>query len=1039
MGPEVEAEARDSDAPPRGRIGIALGVGAGLAALAAGAGWIERRPIVEHFARRALSDAHVPARYRIAAIGPFAQRLEDVSLGDPAAPDLTARVIELRLGYGLSGPHLAAVRAEGVRLAARVVDGRVSLGSIDRLLPATSGKAPLGLPDMAVTLADTRVALATPAGAIMADVSGAGNLSDGFRGALAARAVALRTGGCLVARPVANLAVRIAAHKPTVSGPIDLAGLACPRRAAGAGRATVDLAFASSLDRWHGGAALAGFAGMAGGVRFGALAGRVGVTGSAARMTGDVSLTSAGIAAVAARADRAALTGLYRYRAGAGLVFAGDVAFGHAALAAAPRRRLIGSGRALTGTPVGPLAVRVLGNANGQATVALSAGGPAGMLARIRTLDLSGGADTHVRLTGGSGIGWTAKGWRIDGRLTTRGGGLPELDVLLAQRAPGGALAGVARMAPYEAGGARLAITPARFLRAPDGGTRFATIATLDGPIAGGRIEGLTVPLAGRVDAHGGFVLGEGCVPVGLRRLVLSGATLDPARLRVCGINGAPIAASRGGTVRAGVTVANAGLTGHSGSARLAVSMRTARLAVSGIAVGGLAVTLGQPDAQTRLDVATLAGTASGGGFAGTFADASGQIGHVPLLLSGAAGDWRVAGGALTLNGALTVADADPTPRFLPLAGRDVALRLAGGRIEATGTLRETKSEALVSNIVIRHDLATGTGGAILDVPDLAFAPKALQPEALTPLTLGVIANVAGTVTGRGAIDWTARGVTSAGDFRTDGLDLAAAFGPVRKIAGTIHFADLLGMVSPPRQEVTIGEINPGIAVTEGIVHYQLLGPNRFEVEDARWPFAGGTLALDHSLLAFGLSTERHLTFRITGLDAAAFVQQLDFPNIAATGTFDGTLPMMFDDSGGRIAGGLLTAREAGGTLAYVGELTNAQLGTMGKLAFDALKAIRYKSLSIGLDGKLDGEIVSLVRFDGVRQATGDAGMVARMIYNLPFRFNIAIRAPFRGLMGSARSYADPNLLLNGGLLTTTTPTSAPPPAIQRPESEAMR
>jgi hypothetical protein len=121
----------------------------------------------------------------------------------------------------------------------------------------------------------------------------------------------------------------------------------------------------------------------------------------------------------------------------------------------------------------------------------------------------------------------------------------------------------------------------------------------------------------------------------------------------------------------------------------------------------------------------------------------------------------------------------------------------------------------------------------------------------------------------------------------------------------------------------------------------------------------------------------------------------------------------------------------------------------MGKLAFDALKAIRYKSLSIGLDGKLDGEIVSMVKFEGVRQATGDAGIVARMIYNLPFRFNIAIRAPFRGLMGSARSYADPNLLLNGGLLTTTAPTSAPPAAtppiaappaaIQPAESETMR
>ncbi|HEY0271011.1 MAG TPA: YdbH domain-containing protein [Sphingomonas sp.] len=1045
MEPKVEVAEQGSDVAPRGRGVVALGVGAGLVALGLGAGWIERRPIVARFADRALADAHVPARYRIAAIGPFTQRLEEVRLGDPAAPDLTARVVELRLGYGLGGPHLVAVRGEGVRLAARVVDGRLLLGAIDRLLSKTG--APPVLPDIDVTLADTRIALATPAGAIDVGITGSGNLADGFRGTLAARADGLRAGGCRAARPVARFAVRIVARRPIVSGPIDLAGLACGTKAsAGAGRATIDLAFAESLDRWRGGAILAGFAGGGAGVRFGALTGHVGVIGDRRRLTGAITLAAAGIATEAGKAARAALAGRYRYAAGGGLVFAGDVALGHAMLADTPRQRLIAAGHGLVGTPVGPLAARaiaaadaLLGDAAAHATVALSAGGPTGLVARVGTLDLAGGEDSHIRLAGGNGIGWTGRGWRIDSRLESGGGGLPNLDIRLAQHVAGGAISGVATMAPYAAGGARLAITPARFVVAPDGGIRFDTVATLDGAIGSGRFEGLTVPLAGRIDSRGGVVLGEGCLTVGLTRLALAGVTLDPARFPVCGIDGAPIVASPGGTVRAGITLADVRLTGRSGRAPLAVSAKAARLAGSGIAVAGLSVTLGRPDAPTTLDVATLAGTAGAGGFTGIFADASGRIGHVPVLLSGAGGDWRLAGGVLTLAGALTVADADPAPRFLPLAARGVALRFADGRIDATGALHEPRSGALVSNVAIRHDLATGAGGVVLDVPALGFAEKGLQPEALTPLTLGVIANVAGVAKGRGTIDWSARGVASAGDFRTDGIDLAAAFGPVRQIAGAIHFSDLLGMVSPPRQAVTIAELNPGIAVTGGIVHYQLLGPNRFQVEDARWPFAGGTLALDHSLLAFGLSTERHLTFRVAGVDAAAFIQQLDFPNITATGTFDGVLPMVFDDSGGRIAGGLVSARKGGGTLAYVGELTNAQIGTMGKFAFDALKAIRYKSLSIGLDGRLDGEIVSNVRFEGVRQATGDAGMIARMIYNLPFRFNIAIRAPFRGLMGSARSYADPNLLLNGGLPITVAPVSAPPAAIQSIESESMR
>jgi hypothetical protein len=1023
--------------PGRARIGVGLAVAGGLMALALGAGWIEREPIVAHFAARELAARHVPATYRIAALGPFAQRLEDVTIGDSADPDLTARVINLRLDYGLHGPRLAAVDAEGVRLKARVADGRVTLGAIDRLLPATSSNAPLALPDMAVTLVDTRVALATPAGAIAATVAGGGNLADGFRGRLVATSDGLRTAGCTVARPIATLDVRIDNRRPTVRGPIDLAGLGCGSGIrGGAGRATVDLAFATSLDSWKGAMTLAGFAGELPGAKLGALTGRIGVSGDRRRVRGGVALAVAGVSAGAGRTARAAVAGQYRYLDG-GLVFAGDIMLDHAVLAEPSRRRLTGSVRVLAGTPIAPLATRAVAaadtlfrDADARATVALATTGPDGLTARIRALDLVGRSGGHVRLGGGNGVGWTAKGWRVDGRLTTDGGGLPALDVTFAQQGPGAPIAGIARLAPYEAGGARLALTPARFSLAVDGGTRFDTVATLDGPIGSGRIEGLTVPLAGRIDARGGFMLGAGCTPIAFRALRIAGVALDPARLRVCGIGGAPIASGRGGVVRAGVTIADARFGGRSGAAPLAMGAKSLRLAATGIAAEGLAVTLGRPDARTRLDVASLAGTPSGDGFVGRFEGAAGQIGHVPLLLSGAAGNWRLAGGVLSLTGAMDVADAAPSPRFHRLAARDVALRLADGRIAARGTLHEPKSGALVANVTLRHDLASGQGGATLDVPELRF-DKTLQPEALTPLTLGVIANVGGVVTGRGEIDWTAQSVTSGGDFRTDGVDFAAAFGPVKGLAGAIRFSDLLGLVTLPHQTVTIAEVNPGIAVPNGTAHFQLIGADRIRVEDASWPFAGGDLALEPSLLTFGQASERHLTFRVTGLDAAAFVQQLAFPNISATGTFDGVLPMIFDDSGGRIEKGLLTARQAGGTLAYIGELSNAQLGQMGKLAFDALKAIRYRSLSIGLDGKLDGEIVSLVKFEGVRQATGDAGVVAKLIYNLPFRFNISIRAPFRGLMGSARTYADPDLLLKSGLLQ--------PSAIQPSDSETMR
>src|SRR3546814_6716261 len=88
-----------------------------------------------------------------------------------------------------------------------------------------------------------------------------------------------------------------------------------------------------------------------------------------------------------------------------------------------------------------------------------------------------------------------------------------------------------------------------------------------------------------------------------------------------------------------------------------------------------------------------------------------------------------------------------------------------------------------------------------------------------------------------------------------------------------------------------------------------------------------------------------------------------DFRNFAVTGLFDGRLPLLFNADGGRIVGGRLIARSPGGTLAYVGEVSEADIGGAGKLAFDALKSLQYNALIIEMDGQLDGEIISTVLF----------------------------------------------------------------------------
>jgi hypothetical protein len=997
--------------------------------------WLGRQRIASELADRYLADAGIPATYRITRIGPFTQRIENLRLGDPAHPDLTARRVDLGWRYGLTGPVLASVEADGVRLAGQWRNGRLSLGYIDRLMPKSSGRGGPALPELRLTLSDAQANMQTPVGTIAARLTGSGSLTRDFAGSAIIDAPRLAAGGCAIGGVTSRLAIRISDRSPHVRGPVLLAGANCPAQAlrVGAGKLQAHLTIMPSFDAATGNVTLTGFAGQSGTIRFGATQGTIGIAYGPNDTHGRIDLALAGVQSDIGRAGKAAIAGDYRLFA-AETHFEGAVRLGDAVVRGDIARAATTGARAAAGTPVGPIAARIgstigamLSGSDIEAQIAYAGTGAR----RSVRIDEAVVRSRHGELTlSGSGAS-DAQGWTIDGHIA--GTALPALAFGARQAGRTTPIVATIRMQPYATGDARLALAPLR-IEVSAQATRFATIATIDGPLGSGRIEGLTMPINGRMARNGELRVGEGCTPIAFRQIRLASLTIDPATLDVCG---QPLV-RRGanGAMQIAATAGNVALDGHMGSTP--VRLRAARLALAGTSAFSaeqLAVALGtENDDPTRLAVARLEGRIGAQGLEGDFAEAAGSIRNVPLALSGGTGTWRLENGALRLAGAIGVADRAEAARFKPLTSGDVTLALVDGRIDAAASLRTPRFDKPVATVTLQHDLASGTGGAKLAVPGLTFVRDRFQPEMLTRLTEGVIANVTGTVSGEGRIDWTPAAITSSGDFSTDRIDFAAAFGPVTGLSGKVHFTDLLGLVTAPHQEVRIAQVNTGVVVADGIAHFRLLGADKVQVEDAAWPFAGGTLTLDPTILDFAERAQRLLTFRIARLDAGAFIQQLDFPNISATGTFDGKLPMIFDMTGGRIEGGSLTS-ETGGTLAYVGELSNAALGTAGKLAFDALKAIRYSTLGISLDGRLDGEIVSRVTFLGVRQATGETSLAGRLIRNLPFRFNIQIHAPFRGLVGSAQAYINPASLLHGAI----EPPAKPPAPIQPPESAPVR
>ena len=954
--------------------------------------WVMRKDIARGYADKEMQRRGVLASYQITAIGPSKQRLERIIIGDPAHPDLTADWAEVETHTGLFTVTVSRVRAGGVRLHGVLADGAVHFGAVDKLLPAPNEK-PFALPDMDVDLQDARLRLDTPYGAVGARIDGKGNIASGFAGTVAAVVPTGASGGCGVAGATTYLAVSTTSRRISARGPVHTGAAKCAGVALKALHSQIDLVTDERFGHVDGSIAANASDVVAPGVSMAQVRTDTRLVWENQRLHGDGSFATQGT--VPDKATLGKLVSVFS-RAGATPVAPIGVALGDAV-------RRLSKGSAVSGR-FAVVGAAAKGDATFDQLLDKSASGAVFRQSPRATLR----------------IGWPGPKTTVDGDFALQGGGFPA--TRLSLKSDGKASSGNATIAPMAAGGARLALAPVRFAFGK-GGTNLVTSASLDGPLAGGQVRGLSLP----INIRGSRLIGD-CLPVGFQSYAITSLVLAPTKLTIC---------LNGGMAR----IANPHLVGRLGQTPINLNAASAQVDTGkgGFALDKVAVKLGDAKRLSTLDLAALRGSFVKSTASGNFTGASGQIGNVPLLISKGTGDWRFAKSILTLSGAMQVADAAKEPRFQPLNGEGFALTLANGKITARTTLHEPKTGIAIANVDLRHTLESGQGDALLDVPHLEFG-QTLQPEALTTNTLGVIANVFGTVTGKGRIKWTADTVKSSGGFRTENLDLAAAFGPVTGLKGEIALSDLLGLETPAGQRVTIGSINPGIAVTGGEVRYRLLPGLKIAIEGGHWPFAGGELILEPSTLDLNHAATRRLTFRVIGLNSALFMQQMAFENIAVSGQFDGVLPMVFDQNGGRIEGGYLKVRDEGGTLSYIGEVSNANLGRFSKLAFDALKSIRYKRLTLELNGALDGEMVTLVRFNGVNQLplSQTKNIFLKQFNRIPFIFNITIKAPFRGLFATVRSINDPSVFLPGVLPPQFQPV-VPKKPVQPKESDPVR
>jgi len=991
QGPANETPTGDVDMQPdRGawwKRRIFGGVGIMLALLLLFA-WAQRNYIADYFVQNAFVERGIQASYKIDTIGFRTQRIRDLVIGDPARPDLTAKLVEIDMALNFSGAEVRDVRADGLMLRGRYVDGKLSFGALDKFTDPQSAE-PFEWPDIALTITNARARVDTPWGIIDAGLNGSGLLRNRFVSNFSMRSASIAATGCTAADMKFDGKLMLEWREPRLAGPMTATLAKCSSLGAAlvAPRFDINLKLSERLDAWDSNIAYAADALNISQVQVRRISGKLSVDGKLARSKGRMLVSARGAMSIGnAAMDRGTIKGLRN-------------------LAAQTKD-----------TPIGPIVARitpVLERAGDQFSARLGFDayqdfqGRSG--ARIADLSFTSASGVRLRQNGSFGVTGTVTGWRLDGpmQFVLSGPHVPATTLRLAQS--GQAWLGNLVIAPYASGGASLAVPKLAFNIAPHGAWRFAGQARMSGPLPGGFVTGLNMPISGRYDA-GAFHLYDGCKNVRFNALRLSSLALRGQSLRLCPDAGRPMLRLRDGNVRFATNVTGLNVLGTLGSAPLAARGMHVRFSLTdGFAAKDVVVELGQPDARSIFNITSIDGSFGQGGASGTLTGGAGLIGNVPLLMDQASGEWRYLAETLTFNARLNVLDAEHVDRFKPMLVPDMLLTFENNVISASGALVEPTTGTRVSDVDIRHDLGNSSGRALLAVDGLRFN-ESFQPDLLTPLVLGVAANVDGSVSGDGRIEWDGAGVRSTGRVSTRDMNLAAAFGPVEGLTTDILFSDLLGLETASGQIATLGSVNPGIPALGGSISYRLLPNRQVAIESGRWPFAGGELILEPTILDFGVESERRLTFRVIGMDAEKLLAGYDFQNLRVTGVFDGVLPMVFNQDGGRIVGGALVSRSGGGEVSYLGELAYEDMGRFANYAFNALRSIRYSTLTIGVEGDLGGEIVTDISFTGVQQgALAKRNFITRQLARVPIKFNVSVTAEFLKLIGSIRGLYDAN------------------------------
>ncbi len=296
--------------------------------------------------------------------------------------------------------------------------------------------------------------------------------------------------------------------------------------------------------------------------------------------------------------------------------------------------------------------------------------------------------------------------------------------------------------------------------------------------------------------------------------------------------------------------------------------------------------------------------------------------------------------------------------------------------------------------IDVSYKFDGGIGTADVNIVDLPFTPSGLQPQSLISALRGKIADVDGLASAQIKLRFgVGEPMTSSGRAQLHDMSLGTLPGPMAGVNADMGFSSFFPLKSDGPQSLTMERFDPGFPLGQGEVQFQLI-PDGVDIISARWPLGDGAIFLEPSEWRY-LSPENRMTLRVENVSLGEFLKDVSGENLKATGSVNGTLPIVISGVNVNVVGGRL-AVEDGGVIQYKSPQTDAAAAQnrQAALAFDSLKNFQYDELELLMDGPLDGEIQLRMKFQGSNPD---------VLYGTPFLFNVTLSGELLNIVRSFR------------------------------------